>query len=97
MTGFLGEPTKLFMKPENPDFLRRTDGLKSLPSSERRFELVTELSPERLFSETVSILLKLADDRNGGLIALSGKKLLRGFGICGRRSETARLGGSCCV
>jgi hypothetical protein len=41
MTGFLGDPTKLFMKPEKPDFFRKTATLGSLPSSEYLFGLIT--------------------------------------------------------
>lgn len=41
MVGFFGEPTRLVMKPEKPDFLRRTEailGSWSLDSSENRFD-----------------------------------------------------------
>lgn len=34
MVGFLGEPTRLVMKPVKPDFFLSTDGLGSFASSE---------------------------------------------------------------
>jgi hypothetical protein len=57
MTGFFGEPTKLFMKPEKPDFLRIIDCLKSFV-----FTVPSDPFPWRSFSVTASMLLKLMDD-----------------------------------
>lgn len=49
MVGFLGEPTRLVMKPVKPDFFLRTDGiLGSFASSENL------LGPFNWFSDTLA-------------------------------------------
>lgn len=47
MTGFFGVPTRLFMKPEKPDFLRRTPMRGSFASSEYLLGLIIEFSVTR--------------------------------------------------
>lgn len=71
INGFFGEPTRLFMKPEKPDFFLKTLGiLVSFVSSEYLFGPV-ELSvfDEPLafsFRDDASVAEKLADWRRGG-------------------------------
>lgn len=60
------------MKPEKPDFLRKTVGLESLPSSEYRLELtegpsVGALGPRPFSARVESMAVKLAEVRSTGL------------------------------
>lgn len=73
--GFLGDPTKLVMKPEKPDFFLRTaEGLASLASSEYRLGgtvLLSTLDSDlssllTMVSALESAAVKLADWRSGG-------------------------------
>lgn len=71
MTGFLGDPTNVLMRPEKPDFFLKTPGpLRSLDSSEYRFGGTTGFSLTRApwdFSDMLaSKAEKLADCRKGG-------------------------------
>lgn len=69
MMGFLGDPTRLFMKPEKPDFFRNTADLTSRPSSEKRFGLTRPSGPRGpwAFSDRdESIAVKLAEVRSRG-------------------------------
>ena len=66
MMGFLGDPTRLFIKPEKPVFLLRTVVLGSLASSEKRLGLINWFSMTRrswAFSPMVGAapVVKLAD------------------------------------
>ena len=47
MTGFLGDPTSVLMRPEKPDFFLKTPGLGSFVSSEYLLGPVNWLSPTR--------------------------------------------------
>lgn len=75
---------------EKPDFLRRTPGLASLPSSEYRLGLVTWESgtrPPWTFSTMEgSMLLKLTEERRAGLARRESVPALR-------RGGGAALGG----
>lgn len=85
MTGFLGEPTRLFMKPEKPDFFRRTADLGSLPSSEYRLVLPMEPSvgargPRPFSDRDESIPVKLAEGRKMGVASWESAPILRSGG-----------------
>lgn len=96
MRGFLGEPTRLFMKPEKPDFFRRTeDILGSLASSENR--LADSVRVKGTFSLRGSAPdEKLADWRRlggcdgggGGMVAAASGEVREGRGGAGRRGTS---------
>lgn len=90
MVGFLGEPTRLVMKPEKPDFFLSTEViLGSFDSSEKRFALSDGLEPCD-FSEAAmgSAAEKLADCRNRPAVRASGVvKAARG--MLGRLGDRA--------
>ena len=72
MVGFFCEPTRLFMKPEKPPFLRCVADLGSLPSSEYLLGVIDWFSvaerPPWVFSTMEgSMVLKLAEERRVGL------------------------------
>jgi hypothetical protein len=71
--GFFGDPTKVLIRPEKPDFFLKTPGpLGSLDSSEYRFEVLIGASLMRVacdFSDMVALAAeKLAEWRRVGLM-----------------------------
>lgn len=90
MTGFLGDPTKLFMKPEKPDFFLNMPGIfDSLDSSEFRFDV------EALSTLTVrgfSLMTGISDfdelddsgSSGGGPMLLGSEVVCKGGGGAGR-------------
>jgi len=74
ISGFLGDPTKLFTKPENPDFFLNMPGaLDSLPSPECLLdgaELSILVPDDFSLTRVFSVDEKLADWRNDEPIVL---------------------------
>ncbi len=65
--GFLGDPTRLFMKPVKPDFFRRTAViLSSLASSENLLDRLSALPPLDFSLSGSEAPEKLADWRRAG-------------------------------
>lgn len=69
----MGDPTRLFIKPEKPDFFLSTDDLGSLLSSEYRLGLINWLSVMReswdlTLMKVESAAEKLTDWRRDGLM-----------------------------
>ena len=105
MRGFLGDPTKLFIKPEKPDFFLRTPPiLGSLASSENRLgatgvasTLEGNLSSLIRVSAAESAAEKLADWRKeGGGMVFWGSEPPTGGAGAGRRGGLCSWCGWCC-
>ncbi len=99
MRGFFGDPTRLFIKPEKPDFFLRTPGIfTSLDSSENRLEagalsiLGTAVFSLRSGCSDDAVEKLVVWGREGGPMALASEGA-RDSGIGG--GGAGRGGGSC--